>query len=88
MSVNLKSGDLLRDKSEAITNTVNCVGIMGRGIALQFKQRWPQNFKVYADACRHKLIKPGKVFFAPCFENITYHYWYTANGRYETQNST
>jgi O-acetyl-ADP-ribose deacetylase (regulator of RNase III) len=39
MSVTLKNGDLLKDKSEAITNTVNCVGVMGKGIALQFKQR-------------------------------------------------
>jgi O-acetyl-ADP-ribose deacetylase (regulator of RNase III) len=62
MSVTLKSGDLLKDSSEAVVNTVNCVGVMGKGIALQFKQRWPQNFKAYADACKHKLIKPGKVF--------------------------
>jgi O-acetyl-ADP-ribose deacetylase (regulator of RNase III) len=62
MAVTLKSGDLLKDKSQAITNTVNCVGVMGKGIALQFKQRWPQNFKAYADACKHKEIKPGKVF--------------------------
>lgn len=62
MAVTLKSGDLLKDKSEAITNTVNCVGVMGKGIALQFKQRWPRNFKAYADACKHKGIKPGKVF--------------------------
>lgn len=62
MAVTLKSGDLLKDRSEAITNTVNCVGVMGKGIALQFKHRWPQNFKAYADACRHKQIKPGKVF--------------------------
>ena len=34
----------------------------GKGIALQFKQRWPQNFKSYADACKHKQLKPGKVF--------------------------
>jgi O-acetyl-ADP-ribose deacetylase (regulator of RNase III) len=62
MSVALKSGDLLKDNSEAITNTVNCVGVMGKGIALQFKQRWPQNFKAYVHACKHKLIKPGNVF--------------------------
>jgi O-acetyl-ADP-ribose deacetylase (regulator of RNase III) len=62
MSVILKSGDLLKDGSEAIVNTVNCVGVMGKGIALQFKQRWPQNFKAYADACKRHLIKPGKIF--------------------------
>ncbi len=62
MAVTFRSGDLLKDKSEAITNTVNCVGVMGKGIALQFKQRWPRNFKAYADACKHKAIKPGRVF--------------------------
>lgn len=62
MSVTLKSGDLLKDSSEAIVNTVNCVGVMGKGIALQFKQRWPQNFRAYVDACKHRQIKSGKVF--------------------------
>lgn len=62
MGVTLKSGDLLKDSSEAIVNTVNCVGVMGKGIALQFKQRWPENFKAYADACKHKQLKPGRVF--------------------------
>lgn len=62
MSVVLKSGDLLKDSSEAVVNTVNCVGVMGKGIALQFKQRWPQNYKAYADACKYKQVKPGKVF--------------------------
>lgn len=62
MTVTIKSGDLLKANSDAIVNTVNCVGIMGKGIALQFKQRWPENFKAYADACDHKEIEPGKMF--------------------------
>jgi O-acetyl-ADP-ribose deacetylase (regulator of RNase III) len=62
MAVVIKSGDLLKENSEAIVNTVNCVGVMGKGIALQFKQRWPQNFKVYAAACHRKLLKPGAMF--------------------------
>lgn len=41
MTVKIKSGDLLKENVEAIVNTVNCVGVMGKGIALQFKQRWP-----------------------------------------------
>ncbi|HEY1681035.1 MAG TPA: macro domain-containing protein [Candidatus Tumulicola sp.] len=43
-------------------NTVNCVGIMGRGIALQFKNAFPQNFKMYKAACNREEIQPGKVF--------------------------
>jgi O-acetyl-ADP-ribose deacetylase (regulator of RNase III) len=62
MTVMIKSGDLLKANSEAIVNTVNCVGVMGKGIALQFKQRWPQNFKAYAAACEREEIRPGKMF--------------------------
>lgn len=53
------TGDLLTAKTEAIVNTVNCVGVMGRGIALQFKKKFPENFKAYAAACENKEIKPG-----------------------------
>ncbi len=62
MTVTIKRGDLLKDSSEAIVNTVNCVGIMGKGIALQFKQKWPQNFKAYAAACERNEVRPGKMF--------------------------
>jgi len=62
MTVRIKSGDLLKEKSDAIVNTVNCVGVMGKGIALQFKQRWPKNFTEYAAASKRKQIKPGKMF--------------------------
>ena len=41
------TGDILDAKTEALVNTVNCVGIMGRGIALQFKNHFPENFKAY-----------------------------------------
>jgi O-acetyl-ADP-ribose deacetylase (regulator of RNase III) len=62
MTVTIKSGDLLKEESEAIVNTVNCVGVMGKGIALQFKQRWLQNFKAYAAACDREEVKPGTMF--------------------------
>ncbi len=55
-------GDILKDDSEAVVNTVNCVGVMGRGIALQFKNAWPQNFKAYELACRHEQVQPGRMF--------------------------
>ena len=48
MTVAIKRGDLLRQEVDAIVNTVNTVGIMGKGIALQFKQKWPENFRAYA----------------------------------------
>lgn len=56
------SGDILKDQSEAIVNTVNCVGVMGRGIALQFKNAFPENFKEYAQACKQKEVTPGRMF--------------------------
>ncbi|MBL7648020.1 MAG: macro domain-containing protein [Candidatus Hydrogenedentes bacterium] len=60
--IELTSGDMLRDESEALVNTVNCVGVMGRGIALQFKNAWPENFKAYASACKRKEVQPGRMF--------------------------
>jgi len=55
-------GDILDSGSDALVNTVNCVGIMGRGIALQFKERYPDNFKSYKKACDNKLLQPGYMF--------------------------
>ncbi|MBF2760371.1 MAG: macro domain-containing protein [Ectothiorhodospiraceae bacterium AqS1] len=54
-------GNLLEADAEALVNTVNCVGVMGKGIALQFKRAFPKNFTEYAKACKGKEIKPGKV---------------------------
>ena len=47
--ITYKTGDLLSEDAEALVNTVNCVGVMGRGIALQFKRVYPDNFKAYAE---------------------------------------
>jgi O-acetyl-ADP-ribose deacetylase (regulator of RNase III) len=60
--IELTSGDILKDDSEAIVNTVNCVGVMGRGIALQFKNAWPENFKSYEQACLREEVQPGRMF--------------------------
>lgn len=56
------SGDILKADAEALVNTVNCVGIMGRGIALQFKNAFPENFAAYARACQEQKVLPGKMF--------------------------
>jgi len=60
--IDYKTGDILLEETEALVNTVNCVGIMGRGIALQFKNTFPQNFKAYASACKNKEVQPGRMF--------------------------
>lgn len=62
MSMVITSGDLLKAEADAIVNTVNCVGVMGKGIALQFKQKWPENFKAYAKACKQGFVRPGQMF--------------------------
>ncbi|MGI0084438.1 MAG: type II toxin-antitoxin system antitoxin DNA ADP-ribosyl glycohydrolase DarG [Nitrososphaerales archaeon] len=64
MAIQLKSGNLLNEKTDAIVNTVNCVGVMGKGIALQFKQRWPKNFKEYEAASKRGEIKTGEMFIS------------------------
>lgn len=56
-----KTGDILTAEAEALVNTVNCVGIMGRGIALQFRKAFPENFKAYQDACDRGVLRPGRV---------------------------
>lgn len=59
--IEYKTGDIIREDAEALVNTVNCVGIMGRGIALQFKSAFPENFKVYESACRRRELQPGRL---------------------------
>ena len=60
--IEFKTGDLFAEDVEALVNSVNCVGVMGRGIALQFKNAFPENFKAYADACKRKEVEPGRMF--------------------------
>lgn len=51
--------------AEALVNTVNTVGVMGKGVALQFKEKFPENFKRYAVACQKKEVVVGKMFITP-----------------------
>jgi O-acetyl-ADP-ribose deacetylase (regulator of RNase III) len=60
--IEYKTGDILEEHVDALVNTVNCVGFMGRGIALQFKKAWPENFQAYAAACRRHEVQPGRMF--------------------------
>ena len=56
-------GNILKDKNaQAITNPVNCVGVMGAGLALQFKKDFPNNFDKYKKACISGDISLGRVF--------------------------
>jgi O-acetyl-ADP-ribose deacetylase (regulator of RNase III) len=59
--VEYKKGDIIAEDAEALVNTVNCVGVMGRGIALQFKSAFPENFRAYQSACRRGDLQPGRM---------------------------
>jgi O-acetyl-ADP-ribose deacetylase (regulator of RNase III) len=54
--------NLLGADVEALVNTVNTVGVMGKGIALQFKKKFPGNFKAYERACKNEEVRIGKMF--------------------------
>lgn len=56
------TGNILDSKAQAIINTVNTVGVMGKGIALQFKKAYPNNYKSYSLACKNDEVKVGKMF--------------------------
>ncbi len=62
MSFNLVNGDLLKADVDAIVNTVNCVGVMGKGIALQFRQKWPENYTAYKKECDAGAMRTGRMF--------------------------
>ena len=63
--IKLTQGNMLETDVEALVNTVNCVGVMGKGIALQFKQAFRDNFQAYASACKKGEVKPGRMFAFP-----------------------
>ena len=56
------TGNLLEADVEALVNTVNTVGVMGKGIALMFKERFPTNMRAYALACKQKQVQTGHMF--------------------------
>ncbi len=54
-------GNIFDSRCQALVNPVNCVGVMGKGLALQFKRRFPANFTTYAAACRRRELAPGTI---------------------------
>jgi O-acetyl-ADP-ribose deacetylase (regulator of RNase III) len=66
--IKFRQGNLLDAKTEAVVNTVNTVGVMGKGIALMFKEAFPDNFKAYKAASDRKGVKIGRMFVT---ENLT-----------------
>lgn len=62
--IEIKCGDIFESQAQTLVNTVNCVGVMGKGIALLFKRRYPYMFQDYVRRCKNNLVQPG----------IPYHY--------------
>lgn len=61
MTIQVRNDNLFDSDAQALVNAVNCVGVMGGGIALEFKNRYPDMYRVYRDHCNHGLIAPGVV---------------------------
>jgi len=55
-------GDLFASEAQTLVNTVNCVGVMGKGVALEFKKRFPSLFEDYAERCGRKQVKLGEPY--------------------------
>lgn len=62
MGIKITSGNLLESDAHTLINTVNCVGVMGKGIALDFKKRFPTMFRDYAERCQRREVRLGKPY--------------------------
>jgi len=60
--IELVKGDIFKSECQALVNPVNCDGVMGAGLALKFKKKFPHNFYDYETALKIGELKPGKVF--------------------------
>lgn len=65
------TGNLFESDAQAWVNAVNTLGVMGKGIALQFKKTFPVNFKIYADACKKGEVKTGEMLVVKDFNQTT-----------------
>jgi len=76
--IEFRQGNLFKSKADVLVNAVNCVGVMGAGIALQFKLAFPSMFKAYQRACKSSSILPGSVWVwdrPPVLCVATKHHW-------------
>ena len=81
-------GNLLESSAQALVNTVNTVGVMGKGIALQFKEAYPNNYILYRNACKDKLVCVGSIddstVSVPCYHCNRYRLHRYISYRYST----
>jgi O-acetyl-ADP-ribose deacetylase (regulator of RNase III)/uncharacterized protein YwgA len=62
IKVSIQIGDIFKSEAQTVINTVNCVGVMGKGVALQFKQHFPAMFENYQSRCARKMVKLGEPY--------------------------
>lgn len=60
--IEVRKGDLFESSAQTLVNTVNTVGVMGKGVALGFKQRFPEMYRDYVQRCEHGLVKLGEPY--------------------------
>jgi O-acetyl-ADP-ribose deacetylase (regulator of RNase III) len=71
--IEFKKGDIFAQETQAIVNPVNCVGIMGKGLAWQFKEKFPDNYFAYKQVCENRQLVPGKLLITDTgMKNPTY----------------
>lgn len=61
MPLTESKGNLFSSRAQTLVNTVNCVGIMGKGVALEFRLRYPEMFETYRRVCQDKSLRPGQI---------------------------
>ena len=59
----IKIGNIFESKATTLVNTINCVGVMGKGIALEFKKKYPTMFSEYVALCNEGAVKPGVPYY-------------------------
>ena len=69
MAIKHIKGNIFNSKCQTIVNTVNCVGVMGKGIAFVHRLRYPQMYEEYKEHCKNKLIKTGSLWLYTKQEN-------------------
>ena len=62
MAIRIKNGDILKAPVEAIVNPINTVGVMGAGLARQIRERYPDHYAAYREACRRGEVRIGRMF--------------------------
>lgn len=58
----IQSGDIFQSEAQTLVNTVNCLGVMGKGLALRFKNEYPEMYVAYVDICERRLLDIGKLW--------------------------